>query len=288
MDLSAILSPVIAIGGMGLLFGVGLGVAAKKFAVPVDDRVEEIKDHLPGANCGGCGLAGCEAMAKSIAAGTSKINACPVCSKEQIEEIAKVMGIKADVTEKKVAAVRCKGNKDHAKQKYEYEGIATCEDAHLLGGGPKMCAYGCLGYGSCISACQFGAIEIVNGLPAIDREKCVGCGACENKCPRKIIHLVPISSSYHVDCISKDRGKEVRKACNIGCIGCGLCVKQCEKGAISLKENHAEIDTSLCTGCGRCSSKCPTQAISNLLIAAHMIPASEAITNQSSEHNLSL
>lgn len=265
MDLIAILSPIAAIGSMGLLFGVGLGVAAKKFAVPVDERVEAVKENLPGANCGGCGLAGCEAMAKSIVAGESLTYACPVCSNEQVAQIAKVMGIEASTAEKKVAVVRCHGNVNNATERYKYAGLKTCEDAHLLGGGPKLCAYGCLGYGSCVRVCQFGAMKMKEGLPVIEYEKCVGCGACEKQCPRKVIHLLPTNSSYHVDCISKDKGKEVKEACKVGCIGCGLCVKQCEVNAISLKDNYAEINTSLCIGCGKCSIKCPTKAISNLL-----------------------
>ena len=265
MDLSAILSPIATIGGMGLLFGLGLGVAAKKFAVPVDERVEAIKECLPGANCGGCGQAGCEAMAKLIAEGTCPVNGCPVCSTEQVASIAKIMGQEAEVTEKKVAVIRCKGNHNLAVQKYTYQGIMTCQDASLLRGGPKLCAYGCLGLGSCMAACPFGAITMKDGLPEVNRDKCVGCGACEQQCPRNVIHLVPISSSYHVNCISQERGKEVKAACQVGCLGCGLCVKQCEHGAIRLEENHAVIDPKLCVGCGKCSQKCPTKAISNLL-----------------------
>lgn len=265
MDISAILSPVIAIGGMGLLFGVGLGIAAKKFAVPTDERVEAVRGQLPGANCGGCGLAGCEAMAKSIVQGQNGISDCPVCSTEQIAAIAKIMGIEASTAEKNVAVVRCRGNEAQAKQKYQYAGLMTCQDAHLVGGGPKVCAYGCLGYGSCMTTCSFGAITMKNGLPVIDRHKCVGCGACEKQCPRQIIHLVPVSSSYYVNCVSKDKGKEVKSACNVGCIGCGICVKQCGEGAISLADNRASINAALCVGCGKCSEKCPTKAISNLL-----------------------
>ena len=285
MDLSAILSPIVTIGGMGLLFGLGLGVAAKKFAVPVDERVENIKENLPGANCGGCGLAGCEAMARAIVSGESELNACPVCNEAQIEAIAKIMGIEAHIAEKKVAVLRCRGNTENAKQKFEYEGITTCQDAHLLGGGPKLCSYGCLGYGSCVIQCQFGAMSMKDGIPVINREKCVACGACEKQCPRQLIHLVPVNSSYHVNCISKDKGKEVKEACKVGCIGCGLCVKQCDVGAITLKDNYAKIDEQLCIACGKCSTKCPTHAISNLLdeIEIEYLPlgARNELSNQS-------
>ena len=71
--------------------------------------------------------------------------------------------------------------------------------------------------------------------------------------------------SYHVNCASKDRGKEVKEVCRVGCIGCGLCIKQCEYGAIRLEEQCAIINPKLCVGCGKCSSKCPTQAISHLI-----------------------
>ena len=264
MDLSAIFSPVIAIGGMGLLFGVGLGIAAKKFAVPTDERVEAVKEFLPGANCGGCGLAGCEAMAKSIVTGESNINACPVCNEIQIEAIAKIMGIAASASEKQIAVVKCKGNNVHAQLKYNYQGIANCMDAQLIGGGPKVCTYGCLGFGSCQKACTFGAISMEDGLPIIHPEKCVGCGACKNACPRHIIEILPMSTTYHVNCISKDKGKDVKAACEVGCIGCGICVKQCEEGAISLVDNYAIIETAKCVSCGKCEAKCPTKAISNL------------------------
>lgn len=288
MDVSAILSPILTIGGMGLIFGVGLGIAAKKFAVPIDERVEQIKENLPGANCGGCGFAGCEAMAKSMASGESKVNACPVCSEAQIEAIAEIMGMKADKNDKKIAVVRCKGNLKNAKQKFEYVGLTTCEDAHLIGGGPKICSYGCLGYGSCAAQCQFDAMHMVDGLPVIDRDKCVGCGACERQCPRQIIHLVSSHSSYHVDCVSKDKGKEVKAGCKVGCIGCGICVKQCESEAITLKENVAQIDSSLCIECGKCGTKCPTHAISNLLdeIGKQNLPLSAK--NQSGQQEISL
>lgn len=266
MDLTAIIYPVLSIGGIGLIFGVGLGIAAKKFAVPVDERVTNVKESLPGANCGGCGFAGCEALAKSIVSGESKINACPVCSQNQVDEIAKIMGVEAASSEKMRAVVKCQGNYANAKTKYEYTGIQSCVDANLVGGGHKACQYGCLGFGTCKNICAFGAIVMENGLPVILSEKCVGCGACKNACPRSIIDIVPSTISYHVNCISKDKGKEVKAGCSIGCIGCGLCAKQCEFSAITLNNNLAEIDPEKCTACGKCEMKCPTKAITNLIV----------------------
>lgn len=263
--LEGILTPILFIGGIGLLFGIVLGIAAKKFAVPVDERVEAVRECLPGANCGGCGFAGCDALAKAIVNGESAVNGCPVCNSVQVAAISKVMGVVAEESEKKVAVVRCKGNHDNAKLKFEYTGIQTCIDANLVGGGPKVCAYGCLGLGTCAAACQFDAIHMEDGLPVIDKEKCVGCGACQKACPRQVIHVLPISTSYHVDCVSKDKGKAVKEGCTVGCIGCGLCMRQCENGAITVTNNLASIDPEKCVGCGKCIAKCPTKAISNLL-----------------------
>ncbi len=59
-----LLSSIIALGGLGLIFGVGLAYAAQKFAVKVDPKVEQILQVLPGANCGACGQPGCSALLK--------------------------------------------------------------------------------------------------------------------------------------------------------------------------------------------------------------------------------
>lgn len=264
MDLTAVMVPIVTIGGMALLFGGCLGFAAIKFAVPVDQKVTDILAHLPGANCGGCGKAGCEAMAKAMASGECEANACPVCNKEQVSEIAKILGTSATDTEKKVAYIRCQGSKEIAKEKFQYEGIKTCQDAQLVGGGPKMCSDGCLGYGSCEMTCPFGAITMSEGLPIVNAELCVGCGKCASQCPRQVIAIVPVTSNYHVNCISREKGKSVREACKKGCIGCGLCVRQCEVGAITLENNHAIIDYGKCISCGKCEAKCPTKAITHL------------------------
>lgn len=77
MSMEIILAAVI-VGGTGLLLGLFLGLAGKKFAVEIDEKEQQVREQLPGNNCGGCGYAGCDAMAKAIANGEAPVNGCPV------------------------------------------------------------------------------------------------------------------------------------------------------------------------------------------------------------------
>ena len=61
-----------------LVFAILLGVAAKVFAVEVDERVPLVRECLPGANCGGCGFPGCDGLAAAIVEGRAPVNGCPV------------------------------------------------------------------------------------------------------------------------------------------------------------------------------------------------------------------
>lgn len=256
-----ILLPIIAIGGMGLIFGAMLAIASKVFAVEKDERIPQLVDALPGANCGGCGFAGCSAYAEAVCKGEAPVNCCPVGGKETAEKIAAIMGVEAANCEKMVAFVMCSGNSEVATNRYINESDINCHTAHRLGGGMKGCSFGCLGKGSCAAKCKFGAITISNGLAVVNREKCTNCGACIAECPRKLIKRIPYSAKAEVACASAAPGKEVRQVCSVGCIGCGICAKNCESGAITIVDNHAVIDTEKCIGCGACKEKCPKNAI---------------------------
>ena len=188
MDPMSILFPVLSVGGMGVVFGACLGVASEVFKVEEDPRIGEILAVLPGANCGGCGFPGCGGCAGAIVAGTAPVNACPVGGAAAAEKIGAIMGVEASSAEPVAAFVKCGGTCEKAKDKYEYFGIDDCNFAvQLAGGGSKSCSYGCLGLGSCKKACAFGAIEIVDGIAVIDKDKCVACGKCVSACPKHII-----------------------------------------------------------------------------------------------------
>ena len=161
-----------------------------------------------------------------------------------------------------VAKVRCAGTCEQAGVKYNYVGAQDCRQAVMVPGrGDKACSYGCLGLGSCVAACQFGALSIKDGIASVDPEKCVACGKCVESCPNGVISLQPYDTKYQVNCNSKDKGKDVMSVCKAGCIGCGLCVRQCEFGAVTLENNLATIDPLKCKGCGKCAEKCPKKVI---------------------------
>ncbi|MCR5113458.1 MAG: RnfABCDGE type electron transport complex subunit B [Acholeplasmatales bacterium] len=60
---------VVILAGLGLIFGLGLAIAAKVFHVEVDTRIEDIAAILPQANCGACGFPGCNGFAEAIVNG---------------------------------------------------------------------------------------------------------------------------------------------------------------------------------------------------------------------------
>lgn len=256
-----IVSAVIT-GVVGILIGLFLGIFGEKFKVETDEREEAVRNALPGNNCGGCGYAGCDALAKAIVVGEAPTNACPVGQAKVANEIAKIMGVESVSATKKVAFVKCAGDCNKAKTTYNYVGIKDCRIVKTLPNeGAKGCNYGCLGYGTCKSVCEFGAIEIINGVAVVDKEKCTACGKCKAVCPRQLIEIVPYDKTIRVACNSHDKGKDVKSVCSTGCIGCTLCTKQCEEEAITVDNFLAHIDYDKCIECGKCMDKCPSKII---------------------------
>ncbi|MDR1117137.1 MAG: RnfABCDGE type electron transport complex subunit B [Oscillospiraceae bacterium] len=257
-----ILFAVLVLGILGLLFGIILAVASKLFEVKTDERLAEVLDSLPGANCGACGFAGCSAYAQAIIDGKAEANLCSVGGEESLARISGILGIETQKNTRIAAFVNCSGG-INAARKFKYVGLPDCHAAMRVSGGPTECTSGCLGLGSCVKSCQFGAIKIRDGVAFVDHELCTGCLKCVNTCPKKIIRPVPYFADVNVACSSHERGSTLRRICNIGCIGCRICEKFCPHGAVKVVDNLAQIDYNKCTGCGECAVKCPRKLIAD-------------------------
>jgi len=256
-----ILIPVLTLGILGLLFGMGLALASKRFKVDTDPRLEKIHGLLPGSNCGACGGAGCFGFAEAVLSGKLKIDACRVTSDTVKEEIAQVLGRKLQKDIKKVAVLHCNGGRK-VKNRFLYQGTPDCVAANLVLGGQKECVWGCLGFTTCEKACPFGAIKMSKeGLPIVDAAKCKACNKCVQICPKKLFTLIPLASTVYIACSSHDLGKDTKTACPVGCIACKLCEKACKLDAIGVIDNLAVIDYDKCTSCGECVKVCPMKTI---------------------------
>ena len=259
--INEILYPALAIGAIGLFFGAVLAIASIIFRIDRDERIDKIEEILPGANCGGCGFAGCSAFAKAIVENGARITSCNLMTAEKAEKIATIMGVEVGEVVKKVAAVRCKGTCDSCGNKCEIYGIDDCQTAAALGTGPKNCEFGCMGLGSCAKVCSENGISIIDGIAVINQENCIGCGKCASVCPKNIIQMIPAKRIAYVKCSSKDKGVVVKNYCSAGCIGCKICEKKCPKDAINVVDNLAKIDYDKCVGCGICAKECPKGVI---------------------------
>ena len=175
------------IAGVGLVAALALAIADKYLAVREDPRIGMVTAALPGANCGGCGFPGCDGYARALVAGTAPNGACAAGGDACAAAIAKILGVEATATEKRVALVKCCGTRSEAIRVGDYNGICDCSVAAMTAGGDKGCTYGCLGYGACANVCPKGAISIHDGLAKVDKRLCIGCGKCVTACPKKII-----------------------------------------------------------------------------------------------------
>lgn len=273
------------VGATGLILGMFLGVASEKFKVEVDETEANVRAALPGNNCGACGFPGCDGCAKAIASGEAPVDQCPVGGPAVAAKIAAIMGTNAsgEQADKKVAYVRCQGDCDKAKQAYHYTGIADCRDLAVVpNGSEKECPYSCCGYGTCVKACKFDAIHIVNGVAKVDKEKCVACGACVKACPKNIIAIVPYKKKHIVSCQNHLKGKQVKDSCSIGCIACGMCEKNCPFDAIHVIDGLAVMNDK-CKDCGICAQKCPTGAITGKRPVKPAAPKAPAAAPAASE-----
>ncbi len=255
---------------IGTSAAVILFFVAQKFKVIEDPRIDHVEEALPSANCGGCGFAGCRAFAEACvkADNLDDLN-CPVGGNETMGNVASILGLEAVKKEPRVAYIRCNGTCDHRPKTSNFDGAGTCAIASSIYSGESDCQYGCLGYGDCVDACDFDAIDLREGMgvPLILDDKCVACGACVDACPKNLIEMrkrYPRDRKIVVACRNEDKGGIARKACSVACIGCSKCEKECKFDAITIENNLAFIDSDKCKLCRKCVSVCPTNSILEL------------------------
>ncbi len=259
-----ILIAFIVMFAIALIAGILLSVFSRFFSVPENPVKKEIRECLPGINCGACGYKGCDDYAEALAEGGINPGLCIPGAQKVADEIAAILGVEATPFNDMVAFVACNGTCDAVSLTADYEGISTCKGAAMIFGGPNSCRFGCLGYGDCAAACPADAICIVDGVARINTSRCLGCGLCTGICPKKIIYMVSQHTSTVVQCSNKQKGADARKACKNACIACKKCEKTCEFGAITVKDNLAVVDYEKCTNCGECVKACPTGCLKSV------------------------
>ena len=281
------------LGLLGLLFGATIGAASARFLSHDDAIAREIELVLPNVDCGACGFARCSDFAGAIAARKAGPAGCIPGGPKVAHEIGDVLGTPVTTPDPMMAVVHCRGGNGESSNRCVYEGIRDCHAAILAASGHKSCFDGCLGLGSCVTACPFDAIRINdNGLASVDPDACTGCGLCVRACPRGVIELIPRVHKIYVACVNHDRGARVGTYCSVGCTACTQCVRATPSGAITMANNLPVLDYSsgenfivaahtcpsdcfvdlvkirptvnidaACTGCGDCVPSCPTDAI---------------------------
>ncbi|MBR3501025.1 MAG: RnfABCDGE type electron transport complex subunit B [Bacteroidales bacterium] len=268
--MTGIIWTIAVLAGLGLILALLLFLLAKKFKVEEDPRIDEVEKVMPGANCGGCGFAGCRAFADSAVKAPNLDNHyCPVGGNDVMKQVAAILGYEVKEKAPEVAVVRCNGTCANRPRTNTYDGVQSCKVKAALYAGDTACGFGCLGCGDCAAACQFGALSMdpETGLPVVDEQKCTACGACVKACPKSIIELRPKGPrgmKVFVSCVNKDKGPVAKKACAAACIGCGICAKTCTHDAIVVEGNVAYIDSSKCKLCRECEAMCPTGSIIGL------------------------
>lgn len=256
-----ILIALLVVALIGVIAGVLLVFANKFFYVAEDKTEKEIRECLPGVNCGACGFAGCDDYAKALATGNAKPDLCVPGSVDCAMAISEILGVEVEPPKDLVAVLKCDGNCEAAKKKAVFDGATSCKAASMIYGGPNECRFGCIGCGDCVSACPADAISLKDGIAFVDTRFCMGCGLCANTCPKKLFELVPQNSKTLVLCSNKEKGAVARKACTNACIGCKKCELNCPEKAITVTDNLAIIDYSKCKNCGICAENCPTKCI---------------------------
>lgn len=259
-----ILIPVLICLGIAAVCAIILTVSNHFFGVKEDERFLQVRDALPGSNCGACGFSGCDGYARAICEGkTQETNLCVPGGAKASEDIAAVLGVEAAAVERKYAYVGCHGTCEATQkdEKHLRDGKKSCKEAAESWDGENVCHYACIGLGDCAAVCPNDAIIITDGVARVVSSRCTGCGLCAKTCPHSTIRILTEKAIVAVGCSNHDKGALTRKMCTNGCLGCTKCMRACPNGAITMDQNLPVIDYDKCIGCGICSEVCPIHVI---------------------------
>lgn len=157
---------------LGLIFGLVLGYASRRFAVADDPIVEKIDEILPQSQCGQCGYPGCRPYAEAIANGGEKINCCAPGGEAVMQKIATLMNVDPQPIDG-----------DEASREPERM-LAVIDEAN------------CIGCTKCIQACPVDAIVgATRAMHTVVAELCTGCNLCVAPCPTQCITLRPVAAT---------------------------------------------------------------------------------------------
>ncbi len=258
----SILIAIATLGSLTLLLALMLVVANRLLYVYEDPRIDQVEDMLPHANCGACGYPGCRPFAEALVSGDALPAKCTVSSAEGQERIATFLGVALGTAEKQVARLACAGGTHVARNRARYEGLASCRAASLVSGGGKGCFWGCLGFGDCDIACDFGAITMdAHGLPVVDVDKCTACGDCVEVCPKDLFSLQPVSNQLWVACKNQESGDEILEECQVACTACGRCAMDAPGDLVTMVHNLPVVNYRQGGQTRQPIERCPTGAI---------------------------
>jgi electron transport complex protein RnfB len=261
--LLSILFALVAVCGLGVVFGLVLSVASRYLHVKRDERLEEVEQALPQLNCGACGYAGCASYAKAVVDGTAELDLCTPGGEATAGKLAELLGKKVSYNQdRQVTQVHCRGGRKTSQYTFTYSGLRDCTALYQLGGGDKVCKYSCLGQGSCIKVCPVDCIDYdESGLVWVDKERCIACGKCIEVCPTKVMRFIPKSADVIVACNSHDSGSVTKKACSVGCTGCKICEKRSPEGGFLVTDWLSGIDYQARGERKQATDKCPPHCI---------------------------
>ena len=166
-----IISALIALAGLGLLFGALLGFAAEKFKIEGDPVIDQIDGLLPQTQCGQCSYPGCRPYAEAISEGEA-INKCPPGGQATVDSLATLLGLETISLDAEV-------------QEDNIKSYAVIREAE------------CIGCTKCIQACPVDAIVgAAKHMHTVIEDDCTGCDLCLEPCPVDCIDMLTIAPGF--------------------------------------------------------------------------------------------